>query len=228
MRFPACLPRFPVGFCPAAAALLAALLVGGCAAHRPPVANQNAAARPDTRFEIPATDEGLPGAGPIRRYDWYRNLWRARRSDWARHVAPDQHALVFLGDSITQGWGDDLADKFPGVKIANRGISGDTTRGVLIRLADDVLALHPSGVVLLIGTNDLEEGAAPGIIAGNLRLILAALKQHDPTLPVERTRPLCAYPARAQWDGKGEKTKLESFTCQTPGLRSRKVATETA
>jgi len=26
------------------------------------------------RFEIPATDDGLPGAGPIRRYDWFRKL----------------------------------------------------------------------------------------------------------------------------------------------------------
>src|SRR5512134_997862 len=34
------------------------------------------------RFEIPATDEGLPGTGPIRRYDWLRELWRERRSAW--------------------------------------------------------------------------------------------------------------------------------------------------
>ena len=45
-------------------------------------------------------------------------------------------------------------------KVANRGISGDTTRGVLIRMEEDVLSLNPSGVVLLIGTNDLEEGSA--------------------------------------------------------------------
>ena len=40
-------------------------------------------------------------------------------------------AVVFLGDSITQGWGGGLGAAFPGVKVANRGISGDTTRGVL-------------------------------------------------------------------------------------------------
>jgi len=91
---------------------------------------------------------------------------------------------VFLGDSITQGWGDDLGGGFPGVKVANRGISGDTTRGVLIRLPEDVLSLHPSGVVLLIGTNDLEEQADPETTAANLKLLLAALKQHDPKRPV--------------------------------------------
>ena len=66
------------------------------------------------------------------------------------------------------------------MKVANRGISGDTTRGVLIRLEDDVLALNPAAVVLLIGTNDLEEGAHPGRIAGNLKLILAALQRAQP------------------------------------------------
>ena len=45
-----------------------------------------------------------------------------------------------------------------------------TTRGVLIRLKEDVLALNPKGVVLLIGTNDVEEKATPEVIAGNLKL----------------------------------------------------------
>jgi lysophospholipase L1-like esterase len=142
-----------------------------------------AADAPD-RFAIPATDAGLPGAGPIRRYDWFQNLWRERRSAWAQQVDQDQHAVVFLGDSITQGWGGGLGAAFPGVKVANRGISGDTTRGVLIRLQEDVLAVNPAAVVLLIGTNDLEEAATPEIAASNLKLILAALEKHDAHMPI--------------------------------------------
>jgi len=145
-----------------------------------PAATQQTA----SRFSIPDTDDGLPGAGPIRRYDWFRKLWSERRTAWAQRVEQDQQAVVFLGDSITQGWGDDLGGNFPGVKVANRGISGDTTRGVLIRLEQDVLALHPSGVVVLIGTNDLEEGADPETIAANLKLILAKLKTHNPKIPI--------------------------------------------
>jgi lysophospholipase L1-like esterase len=136
------------------------------------------------RFQIPASDVGLPGEGPIRRYDWFRELWQARRSQWADRVEQDRHAVVFLGDSITQGWGEDFSAWFPGLKIANRGISGDTSRGVLIRLEEDVLALDPQAVVLLIGTNDLEEKATPESVAANLRLILAELARHDPSLPV--------------------------------------------
>jgi lysophospholipase L1-like esterase len=136
------------------------------------------------RFAIPASDEGLPGAGPIRRYDWFQNVWRTRRSAWAARQEQARGAVVFLGDSITQGWGGGLGAAFPGVKVANRGIDGDTTRGVLLRLGEDVLSLDPAAVVLLIGTNDLEEGATPDLIAGNLRLILAALEQHDPRMPI--------------------------------------------
>ncbi len=138
----------------------------------------------DPRYEIPATDDGLPGTGPIRRYEWFRKLWSEKRTAWAKRVAQDQGSVVFLGDSITQGWGNELERQFPGVKLANRGISGDTTRGVLIRMQEDVLALKPAAVVLLIGTNDLEEKATPEIIAANLKLILAALKQHNPKMPI--------------------------------------------
>src|SRR5690606_21308123 len=73
--------------------------------------NSSAAAAPVVATDrhnlaIPATDEGLPGEGPIRRYDWFQKLWIERRAGWAARVQQDQNALVFLGDSITQGWGD--------------------------------------------------------------------------------------------------------------------------
>ena len=138
----------------------------------------------DSRFQIPESDDGLPGTGPIRRYEWFRKLWSQKRAAWSGRVTQDQGALVFLGDSITQGWGDDIGGTLPGVKVANRGISGDTTRGVLIRLDEDVLALKPAGVVLLIGTNDLEEQAEPETIAADLKLILAKLKEHSAKMPI--------------------------------------------
>jgi len=142
------------------------------------------AVRAQAPLEIPANDEGVPGAGPIRRYDWFRDLWKSRRSEWVKQRESQQGAVVFLGDSITQGFGDDFRKAFPGLKLANRGISGDTTRGMLLRLKDDVLVLKPRAVIILAGTNDLEEKAEPETIAGNLKLIIAALKQHDPKLPV--------------------------------------------
>lgn len=136
------------------------------------------------QLAIPATDQGLPGVGPIRRYDWFQKLWIERRTQWVAQREQDRGAVVFLGDSITQGWNERLATAFRGAKVANRGISGDTTRGVLIRMDEDVLSLEPRAVVLLIGTNDLEEGATPEVVEGNVRLILSRLKQHDPRMPI--------------------------------------------
>jgi lysophospholipase L1-like esterase len=133
---------------------------------------------------IPDKDDGMAGTGPVRRYDWFRGLWNEKRAAWAKRLEADRGAVVFLGDSITQGWGDDFGGSFPGMKAANRGISGDTTRGMLHRLEHDVLALQPAAVVLLMGTNDLEEKAAPEVIAGNLKLILAALHAHNATMPI--------------------------------------------
>jgi lysophospholipase L1-like esterase len=133
---------------------------------------------------VPDSDEGLPGVGPICRADWFVPNWNELRRAWAERVAADRGALVFLGDSITQGWGKNLGGAFGDVKVANRGISGDTTRGMLVRLDDDVLALDPSGVVMLMGTNDLDQGGSPNTAAGNVKLILAELKEHDSRMPI--------------------------------------------
>ncbi len=159
---------------------------------------------------LPATDDGLPGAGPIRRYDWFRGLWTQRRSAWAKQTERDQKAVVFLGDSITQGWGDDLHGAFPGLKVANRGISGDTTRGMLIRLKEDVLALHPTAVVMLMGTNDLEEKAEPQVIADNVKLIIDELKKHNPEMPIV----LCqVFPSSASKSRPADKIKQINELC---------------
>lgn len=130
------------------------------------------------------SESATAGKGTIRQYDWFRNLWLKKRTAWAKEVEQKQGALVFLGDSITQGWGDDFKRAFGATKVANRGISGDTTRGMLYRMQEDVLALKPSGVVLLMGTNDLEEGDTPEVIAGNLKLILEGLKKSNKDLPI--------------------------------------------
>lgn len=135
-------------------------------------------------FRLPESDEGLAGVGPIRRYDWFRGLWQTRRAGWEAVRDGDRGAVVFLGDSITQGAGDEFFGLFPGLRMANRGISGDTTRGMLLRLQQDVLSLRPAAVVLLLGTNDLEEGAGAEEIAGNLKLIVAAIHRECPEVPI--------------------------------------------
>ena len=161
-------------------------------------------------LDLLATDDGLPGAGPIRRYDWFKSLWTERRAAWSKRIEQDQKAVVFLGDSITQGWGDDLHGSFPGMKVANRGISGDTTRGMLIRLKQDVLSLNPACVVMLMGTNDLEEKAEPEVIADNVRLIVDELKKHNAEMPIV----LCqVFPSSAEKKRPADRIKEINELC---------------
>ena len=158
------------------------LLAGSVSLHS---AEPAAVTPPQTsKLDLPANVDDMPGVGPTRHYPSFRPNWNRLRAKWSGQVEKDQHAIVFLGDSITQGWHDDFDGLFPELRTANRGISGDTTRGVLYRLPEDVLALNPSAVVLLIGTNDLEEQAQPWTIASNYRLLIETLKKHNPTMPV--------------------------------------------
>ncbi len=74
-------------------------------------------------------------------------------------------ALVFVGDSITQGWEDAGAASwkatFAEEGALNLGVSGDRTEHVLYRLQEAPLTrLHPKAVILLIGTNNLGHGTA--------------------------------------------------------------------
>lgn len=138
----------------------------------------------DDKLTLPASEDGLPGEGQLRRYAGYVKTWNGVRPKWAANIEQNQGAVVFLGDSITQGWGTRFKGKFAGMKLANRGISGDTTRGMLIRLQQDVLALNPSAIVMLLGTNDIEVDVEADAIGRNFEKIIAAIKQHNPKTPI--------------------------------------------
>lgn len=67
--------------------------------------------------------------------------------------------VVFMGDSITQGWHLDVS--FPGKPYINRGISGQTSPQMLVRFRQDVIDLKPKVVIILAGTNDIAENTGP-------------------------------------------------------------------
>tara|TARA_R110002049_G_scaffold50370_3_gene143049 strand:+ start:81863 stop:83239 length:1377 start_codon:yes stop_codon:yes gene_type:complete len=168
------------------------------------------ATSPRIKFALPAEDADIPGAGPLRRHEWFQNRWTERREKFAKAAAQDKGAVVFLGDSITQGWTDDFRGVFAGMKVANRGIGGDTTRGMLLRLEEDVLSLDPAAVVMLMGTNDLEENAEPKTIAGNVELIIERLKKSDPKMPIV----LCQmFPSSAEKNRPKEKIQETNRLC---------------
>lgn len=93
-----------------------------------------------------------------------------------------QTRIVFLGDSITDGWR--LNEYFPGRDFVNRGISGQITGEMLGRMRADVIDLKPSGVLVLAGTNDIARGVPLSAIENNLTMIadLAELYKIKPLL----------------------------------------------
>jgi lysophospholipase L1-like esterase len=73
--------------------------------------------------------------------------------------APNPKRVVFMGDSITDGW--HLENSFADKPYVNRGISGQTTPQMLVRMYPDVIALKPAAVVIFAGTNDIARNTGP-------------------------------------------------------------------
>jgi lysophospholipase L1-like esterase len=130
-------------------------------------------------------DGRFPGRGQVSTWTGFRKHNADLRAWFAKSREESKDGLVFVGDSITEGWNSlpqDFADL--GVKVVNRGIGGDTTPNLLYRLDGDVLSLHPRGVVLLIGTNDIGAHTPPADIAANLRDLHARLRAQYPEIPM--------------------------------------------
>ncbi|HEV2424534.1 MAG TPA: SGNH/GDSL hydrolase family protein [Terriglobia bacterium] len=90
--------------------------------------------------------------------DW-NQLGRYHADDARLMAAPAAPRVVFLGDSITDGWS--LAQYFPGKPYVNRGISGQTTPQMLGRMFPDVIDLKPEALIILAGTNDIARNTGP-------------------------------------------------------------------
>jgi lysophospholipase L1-like esterase len=94
-----------------------------------------------------------------RLQDWPQ-LSRYREANTAVPApAKDEERVVFLGDSITDSW--KLGEYFPDRPYINRGISGQTTPQMLIRMRPDVIELSPRAMVILAGTNDIAGNTGP-------------------------------------------------------------------
>ena len=101
----------------------------------------------------------------VRTFNDWAFLAKFRDADDA--LPPPAHGesrVVFMGDSITEGWGMKATSTapargefFPGKPYINRGISGQTTPQMVVRFRQDVVSLKPKVVVILAGTNDIAE-----------------------------------------------------------------------
>ena len=133
---------------------------------------------------VPSVPEGrLERTG---KFGW----WLGRHEQKLAETKAGGGEILFLGDSITQGWettGKAAWEKhFAPRKAANYGFGGDSTQHVLWRVRNGEFdGLSPKAIVLLIGTNNARHGDfTPEQIAAGIRAILDALAEKCPRTKV--------------------------------------------
>ena len=100
----------------------------------------------------------IQGGGTLD--DW-ANLSKYAESNKELIDDLDENRVVFMGNSITEGWSNFNPDFFINNPFVNRGISGQTTPQMLIRFKPDVVNLKPNAVVILAGINDIAGNTGP-------------------------------------------------------------------
>ena len=118
-----------------------------------------------------------------------------------RALEPEPRRVIFFGDSITDGW--KLAEYFPGKPYVNRGISGQTTPQMLVRMFPDVINLHPAALIILAGTNDIARNTGPEtaeIIEDNFQGITDLAQLHGIKVLLCSLLPISDYTAKKQSD----------------------------
>lgn len=129
------------------------------------------------------------------------------QNDWAQF---DKYAVanttvkpgavaVFMGNSITEGWGNVRKDFFADNGYVCRGISGQTTSQMLVRFRADVINLKPKSVVILAGINDIAQNN--GYISlenmfGNIVSMVELAKLHKIKVILCSVLPAYSFPWR--------------------------------
>ena len=105
------------------------------------------------------------------------DMYYNNKKDIFEALPNDNDEIIFLGDSITDR--GEFTEYFNNVNIKNRGISGDTTEGVLNRI-DEVVESKPKKIFLLIGINDIGNGVESETIINNYNKIIKSIKDSSP------------------------------------------------
>ena len=108
-----------------------------------------------------------------------------------------ENRVVFMGNSITEGWKDVDPDFFKDKPYINRGISGQTTPQMLVRFRADVVNLKPKVVVILAGTNDIAGNTGPvtlEMIEDNIASMVEIAKANNINVVLCSVLPAYDYP----------------------------------
>jgi lysophospholipase L1-like esterase len=116
-----------------------------------------------------------------------------------RDLPPERRRVVFIGDSITQGWRDKHSAFFADNGLLGRGIGGQVTAQMLVRFWPDVVALKPAAVHILAGINDIAQNAGPYDLAAtqaNLQAMTTLAQASGIAVILATVTPAAEFPWR--------------------------------
>lgn len=126
--------------------------------------------------------------------DW-PNLKRFQKEN-EEVMKSDNDKIVFMGDSITEGWAVSNPAFFKKNNFINRGIGGQTTPQMLIRFKQDAIHLNPKMVIINGGTNDIAENngpATPEMIIDNITSMAEICSKNKITVALSTITPVYSY-----------------------------------
>jgi lysophospholipase L1-like esterase len=139
---------------------------------------------------------------------WFHG-WLLRDFGMTGYYADDNAALlasrepvdiVFMGDSITEGWHDKRPAFFSRGRV-DRGIGGQTTSQMVLRMYSDVVALRPRAVHIMAGTNDIAGNTGPmtpQMTENNFRAMVDVARRHGIKVLLAPIPPAAAFPWNSQ------------------------------
>ena len=154
-------------------------------------------------------------------YDW-ANFAKYDEQNQEVVVEDNEGRVVFMGNSITEGWARNMPEMFDNQTYINRGISGQTTPQMLIRFRTDVIDLKPKVVVILAGTNDIA-GNTPlkdlETVAGHMASMAELANQNNIKVILCSVLPAADYPWRP---GKSPGTQIPLLNAQIKAYAEKK------
>jgi lysophospholipase L1-like esterase len=158
-----------------------------------------------------AQDIYIQGGGTLT--DW-AHLKKYEQSNSELKKINDPDRVVFMGNSITEGWSNFNKDFFINNPFVNRGIGGQTTPQMLIRFKPDVVNLNPKAVVILAGINDIAGNTGPVTIeniAENIISMAEIAKANEIKVFICSTLPAIDFPWSPGMDPGPKVVKLNSI-----------------
>ncbi len=154
-----------------------------------------------------AAAPALAKAKPPPGADWGKwfHDWFGRDFGMVGYYAEDNAALlaskapvdvVFMGDSITEGWFDKHPGFFKRGRV-DRGIGGQTTSQMVLRMMSDVVALRPKAVHIMGGTNDIAGNTGPmtaRMSKDNIEAMTAIAQRHGIKVMIASVPPAAQFP----------------------------------